>query len=88
MKTNFTSIEARPRVKNSVLAHIKAIYLSFSLVGICYFICSFIPLSYQPLICGRFYWLFYATWRKLTGRLSRNNPRLQAASASTGAEIT
>ena len=31
----------------------------------------------QPLIFGRFYWLLYVTWCKITGRLSRNNPRLR-----------
>ena len=29
----------------------------------------------HPLISARFYWLLYITWCKITGQLSRNNPR-------------
>ena len=31
----------------------------------------------HPLIFARFYWLLHVTWCKITGRLSRNNPRLR-----------
>ena len=31
----------------------------------------------HPLIFARFYWLLYVTWCKITGQLSRNNPRLR-----------
>ena len=31
----------------------------------------------HPSIFARFYWLLYVTWCKLTGQLSRNNPRLR-----------
>ena len=31
----------------------------------------------HPLIFARFYWLLYVTWCNITGRLSRNNPRLR-----------
>ena len=31
----------------------------------------------HPLIFARFYLLFYMTWCKTTGQLSRNNPRLR-----------
>ena len=37
------------------------------------YICALIT---HPLIFARFYWLLYVTWCKITGRLSRNNPRL------------
>ena len=38
---------------------------------------DFVLLQFRthPLDLARFYWLLYVTWCKITGQLSRNNPR-------------